>query len=225
MKGYLFDTHVHTSESSTCGAACAEKVVAHYKELGYDGIVITDHMHAQNLGFRGDTYKEQAQNFLTGYRNAKALESDDFKVILGLEIRFLESDNDYLIYGVDEEFILSNDLAHYETLEDFVPFAKENGLIIIQAHPLRIGMVVSDPEMLDGIEVYNGNPNHNSRNDVAYIWAEKHSLLKTSGSDYHGDEGAAPGGVYFEELPKDSYDIVKLLREEKYSLKHFEQIK
>ncbi len=222
MKGYLFDTHVHTKESSTCGEVYAAEVVKRYKKLGYDGIIITDHMNKRNLSKRGTDYKEQVESFLTGYRTAKALEDESFGVILGMELRFLENDNDYLVYGFDEDFLKSNELSMIEELEEFKPFAEKNGLIIIQAHPFRPGMTVKEAEFLDGIEVYNGHGGHNSSNDIAYKWAEKYSLRMTSGSDFHRETGMEPGGLYFEELPKNSYDIARLIRENKYTLKCFQ---
>ena len=44
MKEYLFEMHAHTSQTSRCGEVPAEQVVNTFKNLGYDGIVITDHM-------------------------------------------------------------------------------------------------------------------------------------------------------------------------------------
>lgn len=72
MKGYLFDTHVHTAESSACGEVAAEGVVARYRSLGYNGIIVTDHVNAYNFSKLGSTYNEQAENWLKGYRTAKA---------------------------------------------------------------------------------------------------------------------------------------------------------
>jgi len=72
MSGYLFDTHIHTSESSSCGQVAAADVVARYKSLGYRGIIITDHM--QHIIDRfGGTYEENVDRFLDGYHAAKAL--------------------------------------------------------------------------------------------------------------------------------------------------------
>ena len=185
MKGYLFDTHVHTAESSACGEVAAEGVVARYRSLGYDGIIVTDHVNAYNFSKLGSTYDEQAENWLKGYRTAKAAAGDGFTVILGMEIRFLDYNNDYLVYGFDEGLIFTCDMAHFRSLEEFRPFADEHGLVIYQAHPFRPDMTVIDQTLLDGMEVYNGHGGHNSSNDIAYRWAEKYSLPMSSGSDFH----------------------------------------
>lgn len=219
MKGYLFDTHVHTSESSSCGEIPAAEVAERYKKLGYDGIIITDHMNKRNMSKLGGEYAVQIENFFKGYDNAKALENENFKVILGMELRFLENDNDYLVYGFDKDFLRDNPLSQIESLEAFLPFAKEHDLTIIQAHPFREGMTVTEPELLDGIEVYNGHGGHNSSNDIAFRWAEKYSLRMTSGSDFHRETGMEPGGIIFEEMPKNSFDVARLIKENRYTLK------
>ena len=47
--------------------------------------------------------------------------------------------------------------------------------------------------LLDGVEVCNENPRHNSHNDRALAYAKEHHLLMTAGSDVHelGDAGGA----------------------------------
>ncbi len=221
MKGYLFDTHVHTSESSSCGRDSAADIVERYKKLGYDGIIVTDHVHASQFAKHGETYEQQAKKYLEGYKAAKAFENENFHVIQGMEIRFLENDNDYLLYGFDEDFIFTDDFAHYKSLEEFRPVVEKNNLIIFQAHPFRRNMTVIDQSLVDGVEVYNGHGDHNSSNDIAYRWAEKYSHRMLSGSDFHGNVSMEPGGVYFEEYVENSKDVAEALRACKYSLKVF----
>ena len=223
MGKYLFDTHIHTKEASSCSRVWAADIVKRYKELGYNGLVITDHFSASQFKRHGSTYEEQVQKYLSGYRAAKEFEDENFHIILGMELRFLENDNDYLVYGFDEDFVINNDLTRYNDPEEFRPVVEENNLIIFQAHPFRIGMTVVDPELLDGVEVYNGHGDHNSRNKIAYHWSELHSLRKLSGSDFHGNLTLEPGGVYFEEYLTDSKQVAKALREGRYSLKIFEK--
>ena len=43
MTEYLWETHMHTSETSRCARSPAAKMVAAYKDAGYHGIVVTDH--------------------------------------------------------------------------------------------------------------------------------------------------------------------------------------
>lgn len=221
MREYLFEMHTHTSQTSPCGEKTAEEVVALFKSLGYDGLVITDHMSDSSIARAGDvTWKEKADYFLSGFRAAKKFETEKFKILLGMEIRFTENNNDYLVYGIDEEFIYSHkDLHLMPTIKDFRKIADGNGLIIFQAHPFRLGMTVTNPAILDGIEVYNAHPGHNSSNDIANAWADKYSLQKTSGSDYHGKLGDHPGGLYFEQPIKSEQDLLSALRNRKYRIR------
>ena len=73
-------------------------------------------------------------------------------------------------------------------------------------------------ELLDGVEVLNLNPRHDSRNDLALAYAEEHHLLMTAGSDCHrpGDEGTT--GILAETLPEDSFGYADLIRSGKYTL-------
>ena len=101
MRDYLFEMHAHTSQTSRCGEVPAEQVVSTFKGLGYDGIVITDHMHTGTMEkIASEPWEKKADHFFEGYRAAKALETEDFTVLLGMELRFLENDNDYLVYGL-----------------------------------------------------------------------------------------------------------------------------
>lgn len=218
---YLYDTHVHTKESSKCGETCAADIVARYKSLGYDGICITDHIHTSGFNWLGGaTYDEQVENWLKGYRTAKAFEDENFTVILGMELRFKENDNDYLVFGFDEDFLHSMDLANIETLEDFAPIAKKNNLVVIQAHPFREGMTVKNPDLVDGFEVYNGHGGHDSRNPIARAWAERFSKLMTSGSDFHYVSEKEHGGIYFEERLLTSRQVADAILKKNYTLKN-----
>ncbi len=209
---FLYDMHVHTEESSSCAHVPAKDVVKRYKSLGYAGIVITDHMSEYKMKrAKCETIEEKAEYFLRGYREAKKYEDENFNVILGMELSFLDYNGDFLVYGFDEDFMLKYHFDQFNSLEDFREIADENNLFVFQAHPFRFNMTVQNPELLDGMEVYNGHPGHNSNNDIAMLWAEKYNLRKSSGSDFHGDKGnMAPGGIYFGRRITDA----KMLKEE-----------
>ncbi len=221
MNQFLFDTHVHTSEVSPCGGQCAREVARNYKRIGYNGIIITDHMHPRALRrAKSDSWEAKAAYFLDGWRLAHEEETPDFSVLLAMEIRFLDSDNDYLLFGFDEAFVQNTpDLDSFPSLEAFRPVADANGLLIFQAHPFRHEMMIADYHMLDGMEVYNGNSSHNSSNDAAAFWAEKYKLRPLSGSDYHGTQCVAYGGVYFPEQIRTNAQLLTALREGQYTLK------
>jgi len=220
MADFFLEMHVHTSEVSPCAFICAEKVVEIYKAEGYNGIVITDHMCNHTFkNIANSTWEDKVNYFLQGYRLAKHSSGNDFSIMLGMEICFSAETNDYLVYGIDEEFLYHNENMISMGLRNFKKLAEEYGLLVFQAHPFRKGMHISDYRLLDGIEVYNGNSSHNSSNDIAMAWADKYSLNKISGSDFHCYFGMHPGGIYFTKEIKTNAELLEALRENKYKLR------
>lgn len=198
---YQFEIHAHTSEVSRCGRVAGAEMVRLYREAGYSGMVITDHVNPwtfQDLGLTG--WEAKAQHFLKGYRAAKEAGGADFTVLLGAEFHFYENSNDYLVYGLTEELLcgeLDDTILEWGIVR-FSEFCRERGLLLIQAHPFRNNMVINPPNLVDGVEVMNGHPRHDSRNFLARAWAERYGLLMTSGSDAHQPEDAARGGILTE---------------------------
>ncbi len=197
MKQYRYEMHLHTSNVSPCGKVEAAEVVRRYAAVGYRGIVMTDHYYeGYFLGLTNLTWEEKIKHFLSGYEVARATgESVGLVVLLGMELRFEDHPNDYLVYGITEEFLIQYPEIYYMDLLEFRKLAKQHNLLIYQAHPFRMGMTHVEPSLLDGIEVFNGNPRHNSRNHLAERLARKNSLKMISGTDFHqrGDEGR--GGI------------------------------
>ena len=224
MKEYLFEMHAHTCEVSACAHADAKELAKLYIDLGYDGIVSTNHMNSHTFHsakLNDAPWCEKARHFLSGFCALKDAAGDKLTVLLGTELTFEGDPNDYLVYGVTEDFIESNgDLMKMNT-ESFSRLAHENGLLFVQAHPFRRGMKISDWNYLDGYEVFNGNPRHDSSNGVAEYWAKLHGkTITTSGSDFHdaGDEGT--GGIYFSDQINSNGELLEALKNHRYRLKN-----
>lgn len=193
----LLDTHVHTSQVSPCGKVAALEMIELYKEAGYDAVVITDHYHEWYFESLGDLpWEEKVQSFLSGYKSAlergKAL---GVRVFLGMEIRFVKGPEDYLVYGLDGDYLIQNPNLHLYTLEEFRDHIQETGALIFQAHPFRVGQTPAPGNLLDGMEVHNANPRHDSGNDKAYAYAKSNDLMMGSGSDAHRPEDVGRGGI------------------------------
>lgn len=219
---FLFDTHVHTEESSTCGEIPAKGMVEYYRLNRYDGIVITDHFKpfGEDTRYGKLDWKSRVDGQWLGYEIAKQYETKDFTVLHGTEIRFKGHSNDYLVFGADKQFFYDHPDITESSLENFRKVIDEyEGIMIFHAHPFRNGMTVVNPYLLDGIEVYNGNASHNSRNSLAYEWARLHGLKMISGSDCHEPFRSTPGGVYFEDRPTDEKMLVEMLKAGIYTLK------
>jgi hypothetical protein len=217
-----FELHTHTKENDIVVTKNAPEIVKMYHDKGYRGMVITNHLF--DLSF--EWYKDVLQNaphkkivdyYLTGYRNAKkAGDALNMVILLGLELRFDNTVNDYLVYGVDEDFLYNSPLLNTLTLDEFLKIKPENALVY-QAHPFRDNMTITNPEKLFGIEVYNGGTAV-LRNNMANMWADLYGLKKISGSDYHTPKHLARGGVDFYNRVETVGELVTELKNERYTL-------
>lgn len=218
----ILEMHCHTAENDKCVSLSAAEIVEEYKNAGYDGIVITNHF----FGLALEWYKQELAGcghrgiidyYLRGYRNAKlAGERLGMTVLLGIELRFDGTINDYLVYGIDESFLYNSPLLNTLELDSFLKILPENALVY-QAHPFRNGMTITPPSKLYGVETFNGGTAP-ERNGFAELWAEEYSLKKISGSDFHRIEHLARGGIVLEKTVANVDELVCELRAERYSL-------
>ena len=216
--------HFHTKNTSNCANVSAKIAVEEYIKAGYDGIVVTDHLSTSTYMKYGRellSWKKKVDFFLRGYKEALKTANGRINVLLGMELRFKtsEGDNDYLVYGITEEFLHEHPELLNLNIKKFYKLAQENGFLVFQAHPFRVGMKVTNPNFLDGVEIFNGNPRHNSSNDIAEMWAKKYDLLVTSGSDYHEIEDLGSGGIWFDKEIKDNKQLVEELLKGEYEIK------
>jgi len=166
-------------------------------ERGYSAVVITDH----NVPGSTRTAKQCAR-FARGYELAgRAGEKLGITVLPGMELRFAsEGYNDFLVYLPDAALYKQRSLPEM-TPQAFKRLADERGMLVYQAHPFRSYLFVEPPEVLHGVEVYNGNPRHDSRNTLALAYAQEHGLAMLSGSDVHQAHDPGSGGIW---VPKEA---------------------
>lgn len=215
-----FDMHIHTAETSKCGKVAGPDLVRIYRNNGYDGFVITDHLHETYISLQNcrDDWQECVTRFLFGYKEAKrAGDEIGFSVVLGAELRFPENDSDYLLYGIDEAFLRANP---YLFRTDHASFFRKFGdqILIIQAHPYR-NCDVLHYHSVHGLEVFNGNPRQKNRNELALQFAnENPQLYRTCGSDAHRPGDEARAAVCFENKIHDSFDVKRAVESGRYNL-------
>jgi len=212
---FLFDTHIHTSQSSPCGKVDARDVAKYYMESDYNGIVVTDHLSKIVMDMYPETsWQDRVTHYLSGYKTVcETAKGSSLTVLMGIELRFTDHPNDYLVYGITEEDLYRNENLYAMTLPQFYELARREGWMVYQAHPYRDGITPASPEFLDGIEVYNAHPRHDSRNHKALAYAEKYDLRQLSGSDVHQQPDYGRGGVYLPVCPATSMEFAALLRE------------
>ena len=215
---YRIELHAHTNPASHCGKATPEELVQLYLDAGFDAVVITNHFsHAAH----GDLSREAfVEGQLSDYERAcKAAEGTKLKIYLGVEARFDEDNNDYLLYGVDRE-ILGKIYDYLEKgLAAFRKEVKLPGSILIQAHPFRDGCIPAPGELLDGVEVFNMHPNHNPRCALAALYAKEQGItLTVAGTDFHHIKPGyiAAAALRCRELPEDTFALAELLRSGDY---------
>ena len=222
---YRLELHCHNSEVSACSNCPAEILIARYKAAGYQGIVSTNHInHGTYHKMEELPWREKADHFLRGYEALKAAAGQDFDVLLGCEINLTPDGwpayipNDYLIYGVTPDWLTETGDMRKLTMKELSALAREAGLLVVHAHPFRHGTVMMDPDLYDGYEVFNGNPRHDSHNDLADAWAEMKGKIKTSGSDFHQPDDPPCGGILTRERIRDNEALLKTLRSGEYQL-------
>lgn len=194
---WKIEAHAHTGEVSLCAKMKAAEMVQQCKAAGCDAVIVTDHYTPEF--FPADLpeadYPARVDDFYAGYRAAKA-EGDAIGVSVfpALEVRIDAGREDYLIYGISPDELKALGNLAFLTLEQLREkvHSTPNGLLI-QAHPFRGYLNCQPAHLLDGVEVNNANPRHDSHNDRALAFAQANDLLFTSGSDVHelGDAGSA----------------------------------
>lgn len=207
------ETHLHTSEVSPCGQVEAKTAVREYSRIGYDGIVVTDHFGSYSLDLFEGSPQKKAERFLLGYRAAREEgEKIGLTVLFGAEICLEEGPEDFLLYGLSPEFFLENPLCYTLSLKKLSELVHSAGGIVVQAHPFRAYCRPREAEFLDGVEVFNGNPRHDSRNYLAAAFAEANGFsVRTSGSDYHQPQDLARGGMILESPVFHEHDLARAL--------------
>lgn len=218
VKDYKYKTelHTHTSPVSKCSHVTALETVKMYSELGVDAIVITNHYN------QFSTFAEygrclSADDFLDDYY--KALEfgkKNAINVILGIEVRFTENINDYLVYGVEPSDVEKFATYFDKGIETFYRECKTNKNLILQAHPFRKEMVLAPLDSIDGIESINLHADHNGAIGLAAKYARDNKLLVSGGSDFHKPHHLAACLMRSKDLPRDSYDVADILRSKDY---------
>ncbi len=244
-KLYKTELHCHTCTVSSCATDSPEHLIENYLKHGYTTIVVTDHFQTWYLddsvrqfrrngkrNFPADfdfsiieraekgemTWKDKVDFFLSGYRHLREIAPKELTILLGAETRQPYLNCEHLLYGLKEEFLYSLTDMDKMNIYNVVEPGHRAGILFFAAHPFRNWMNVSDPDLIDGIEVFNGALNHNSRNEIAEEWAERFGLMKSSGTDYHDPQHVPDGGILTEEPILSTDQLRDVLLSGKYSL-------
>lgn len=211
------ELHLHSAGISKCATITYDEIVNKYTSAGYSTVVLTNHMYRINAERYG-SWDNFINAYVEAYRTLKEKAEGKLNVLMSAEITFTENWNDYLVFGITEDFLRAHPDLCELGIAGFYKLAKENGYLIYQAHPMRTGMTVPDVRYLYGIEVFNGALGHNSRNPVANAWADYNSLRKISGTDLHHDSAPVTAGIITKDEIKDMDSLVGVLKSNDYEL-------
>lgn len=220
---FKIETHLHTKYVSPCSQLSAEEIALAYHNAGYAALFVTDHYNRRVFDILGiDIYSncDKLTPYLEGYRRLKeACLKYGIYVLKGAEVRLDESDNDYLVFNWHNDLLKEPAEVFSMKISDLYAKAHEAGTVVIQAHPYRDNCTPAIARYLDGVEVVNAHPDHDSRNDLAKKYAYDFGLIGISGSDAHKMGHMCRGGIVTDENPKEESRVSKAIL-----YRHFELI-
>jgi hypothetical protein len=197
---FLYETHLHTAGVSKCSVSKGAEYIAGYIDLGYSGIIVTDHFFHGNSGIsRRLPWNEWVNEFCRGYEEAKEEGGKrGLDVFFGWEEAF-DTCDEYLIYGLDKAWLLEHpEMRNWSRKEQYDAVKKDGGCVV-QAHPFRerdyISHVVLSTGCVDGIEVANRG-NNESADALAFRYAAKLKKTMTAGTDIHDAKLATNENVF-----------------------------
>lgn len=220
MGSYLYDPHTHTKETSMCGRMSAAEIVDRYVSKGFAGIAVTDHLHPEYLSHvdKEHNWDKVIDLYLAGYHASKKRGDEvGLDVILGAELRFPENENDYLVYGIDEQWLRSNPYMCCMSARDFYKKFHDQ-VLIIHAHPYREGLRPCE-EAVHGAELINAHPRHENHNEMALeLCRRRPEFYRLAGSDTHQPGDEAHAGVILPERVRDSFAYKHMIQTMQFRL-------
>jgi hypothetical protein len=216
---YLYEPHLHTKEGSACGVSGGRDYIAPYQDLGYTGIMITDHFMGGNCGVdKGLPWDKFIHKFCRGYEAAREEgERRGLDVFFGWEETF--DGDDYLVYGLDKDWLLKHPEAAHWTRKEQFDEVRRNGGCVVQAHPFRqhsyIHCVHLSTGCVDAVEVANAGNHEQSYDALALAYAKRLGLPITAGSDIHSADKVRADmayGVYLDKKIESVGAYVDIIR-------------
>ncbi len=194
----IVDLHIHTYFSA-CSVIEIPQLLRKAREIGLDGICITDH----------DTI---ASKFIVENCAVKT----GISVIIGME--YTTTRGDFLVFGPVEQIPQNLEASGlYRWLQ------KEGG-IAIPAHPFRTSRPadVSILQLSEIIEGVNGR-NSQSENEACKDWVKRqgNGIKEIGGSDAHTIEEIGKVVTVFENSIYTSQDLIRELKGGNYSIAPF----
>ena len=211
---YLYETHLHTCSGSACGKSTGKEHARYYKEIGFTGIIVTDHFFGGNTAVdRSLPWEERIDLFFKGYEEAREEgEKIGLDVFFGLEQNY--AGDEYLLYGLDKAYMKAHPEMEHWTRRQQMEAVHQAGGCVIQAHPFRLRWYMDrirlGDRFADGIEAANAG--NDAVEDVrARAYGLEKNLLMTAGSDNHLSPPNEVYGVVLEKKLTCTEDYVRII--------------
>ena len=227
---FLYETHLHTSQSSACAHNSGKEMAMAAKQYGYTGIVVTDHNWGGNTCIpKSLPWGEWVDEFAKGYYDARECgDKIDLDVFWGYEAGY--NGTEFLIHGTTPEWLKAHPELRDATVEEQFEIVHNYGGIVVHAHPYREEYYIPEirlfPKFVDAVEGVNAthschkSVSHNDPiyDDRAIAYANKENLPMTAGSDVHSTVMFG-GGMAFKKRLKSSKELCEeILRGTDYIL-------
>jgi hypothetical protein len=215
-----YETHLHTKQGSACGNNTGAEMADYYKNIGYQGIIITDHFLNGNTAIpHALPWEEKVELFCKGFEDAERRGHEiELDVFFGFEFNWYGTE--FLVYGLTKQWLSDNPDIISIRLEDALARFKAAGAFIVQAHPFREAPYIDTfrliPKFTDAVETYNCL-NRREHNERAEVYAKMFGLKETSGGDAHG-VGSHAGGIEIHKRAHTIHELINVIQHGSYSL-------
>ena len=190
-----FDHHLHTDRHSPDSIIDPLELIARAREIGLDGVVITEHDHQ----WEREELSELAEA------------AGGLKVFSGAEVSAREGH--FLVYGLPD----LEEAPPGVTLRELIEVVQAHGAAIVAAHPFRWdqnfdAIIAEHGPVFDALEFVSNNVSSDTREKTRRVLDRNTTLGATGSSDGHEIDVV---GCYFTEFscPVNSMkDFVRALR-------------
>ncbi|MGN1345382.1 MAG: hypothetical protein ACI4V1_01240, partial [Eubacteriales bacterium] len=128
---YKTELHCHSRDASGCSHESAEGIVKKYTAAGYTTVCLTNHFSpAAEDDVRWEEKVERlyhAGDLLTEAAGGRLV------ILMGMELRFHQNANDYLVFGFDRDYLLRHPDLLKMGIGSYIRMARADGLLTIQA--------------------------------------------------------------------------------------------
>ena len=222
---YKYQMHIHTSPCSLCSVMSPRELCKALKENGYQGAVLTNHFFHGNTGVdRALPWEEFVRAYEKDYLECvEAAKEYDLDIIFGIEEAVVPG-LEILCYGITPRVLYENPELKECSVDEWTKIMRQNGVILIQAHPFRIADYIPNPGPLpiqyyDGVEIYNRGNGSEEMNQKALEYAEAHPhLLRTASADAHWTEVVPFGGITVKSRIRTEKELASVLKSRDYGL-------